>query len=296
MSVNLSAPMRGVLWMVGAMVFFSIMTVQVRYLSDTIPASEQAFFRGFVAIALMLPWLLRGGPGSLKTRRLPLIGVRSAFIAVGVWTWFYAIAVMPLAEAVALHFTLPLFGIVLAMAFLGEKATMHRRIATAIGFSGMVVILRPGFIAIELISLMVLFSALCYAVGSVITKALVRTEAPDLVVFYMNLYGVFFFAVPTYLEWVTPTFDDWILLFLLGLSTVAAHVCYTRGLVTADASFLFPFEFLRLPMTAAAGIVLFAETLDTWTVIGALIIFGATYYLTREGKQHSERKAGDGAP
>jgi drug/metabolite transporter (DMT)-like permease len=283
MPVNLSGPMRGVLWMAGAMIFFTILTVLVRYLAATIPAAEQAFVRGIVAVAFMVPWQMRKGLAGFRTRRLGLIGIRAAFIAFGVWTWFYAVGVMPLADAVALHFTLPLFGIVLAMIFLRERPTVHRWAATVVGFCGALVILRPGFAAVELVGLIVLFSAFCYAAGSVITKELVRTEPPDLIVLYMNIFGVLYFAVPAYLTWVPPGPGDWMLLFGLGLSTMGAHICYTRGLTTADASYLFPVEFIRLPMTAGAGIVLFAEALDTWTVVGALIIFASTYYITREG-------------
>jgi drug/metabolite transporter (DMT)-like permease len=286
--------MRGVLWMVGAMTFFSILTVLVRYLADTIPAAEQGFIRGGVTVTIMVAWQLRKGLEGFRTRRLGRIGIGAAFIALGVWTWFHAVGIMKLADAVALHFTLPLFGILLATIFLRERPTVHRWAATVIGFSGALVILRPGFAAVELVGLMVLFSAFCYAAGSVFTKELVRTEPPDLIVLYMNIYGVVYFAVPAYLTWVPPGLNDWMLLFGLGLATMAAQVCYTRGLTTADASYLFPVEFLRLPMTAGAGIVLFAEELDAWTAVGALIIFGSTYYITRERPARSA--APDAAP
>ena len=275
-----SATTRGALWVTAAMMFFSVQPVMVRYLSDTIPATEQVFFRGVVTVVLFLPWMLRKGSQGLRTRRLGLIGVRSAFIGLGVVSFFYAVGLMPLAQVVALHFTLPLFGMVAAMIYLRERPPAHRWIATVIGFAGTLVILRPGFVPVDLVAMMVLFSALCYALGSVVTKELVRTEAPDLVVFYMNIFSVLFFAIPAWLYWVPPTYEDWILLTVLGAITLFAHICYTRGVAVAEVSYLFAFEFLRLPIAALAGLALFAEVPDIWTVIGAAVIFGATYYAT----------------
>jgi drug/metabolite transporter (DMT)-like permease len=132
-----------------------------------------------------------------------------------------------------------------------------------------------------MLAMLVLFSAFCYALGSVLTKELVRTESPDLVVLHMNVFGVLFFAIPTYLYWVPPTNEDWLLLVALGAVTMCAHICYTHGMAAADAGYLFAFEFLRLPLAALAGLVLFAEVPDIWTGAGALIIFGATYYIIR---------------
>lgn len=275
-----SATTRGALWVTAAMMFFSVQPVMVRYLSDTIPVTEQVFFRGLVVVLLFLPWSLRNGPAALRTRRLTLIGIRSVFIAIGAVTFFYAVARMPLAPAVALHFSLPLFGMVAAIIYLRERPAAHRWIATAIGFAGTLVILRPGFVPVDTVALVVLFSAFCYALGSVLTKELVRTEPIDVVVLYMNVYSVLLFAIPTWIYWVPPTPEDWLMLIALGVVTLLAHVCYTRGVAAAEVSYLFAFEFLRLPIAALAGLALFAEMPDIWTVIGAAVIFGATYYTT----------------
>ena len=290
MANGYSATTQSAIWMTVAMLFFSAMPIMVRYLSDTIPAIEQVFFRGVITAAAMLPWMLRRGFRTVRTKRLGLIGIRSTLIGFGVVTWFYAIAAMPLAEATALHFTLPLFGIVLAMLFLGERSPAHRWIATGIGFSGVLVILRPGLVTFEPIALVVLFSAFCYAAGTVITKTLVRTEPPDIVVFYMNLYALPLFIVPTVIYWVTPSLDEWLLLGALAGTTLVAHICITRALVLVDASFLMSFDFLRLPLTAGAAYVLFAEVPGIWTVTGGLVIFESAYYITTRERAREKRR------
>jgi drug/metabolite transporter (DMT)-like permease len=280
MRVQLSASMRGALWMGVSMVFFTAMTVIIRYLTPAIPAHEQVFVRAVISAATVLPWLLRTGPAGLRTRQMPLMAARAACTGVGILAWIYAVGRMPLAEAVALHFTLPLFGILFAMVLLREKVSAHRWAATAVGFAGALVILRPGAQAVDTVSLVVLGSAMAYALGGITSKVLVRTESPSLIVFYMNLRLVAAFAVPSILYWVPPTTEQWVLLLVFSLTNVLAQLCITRAFAAADASFVMPFEFTRLPLTAVVGFLLFAERPGLWTWAGALVIFGAAYYVT----------------
>ncbi len=268
-----------------AMLLFSAMTVLLRLLAGEIPVHEIIFVRGIVSIAVLMPWLYRGGPRVLSTRRMPMLLVRSALTSVGLMTWIYALGQMPLAEAVALHFTLPIFGIVLAMMVLRENVNLHRWIATGVGFSGALVILRPGLQAIDPVALIVLFSALAYAGVAVVTKNLVRTESSATIVFYVSAIMSAGFAIPCLFYWVAPTPVQWLMLIGIGILSVGGQSFLNRALSIADASFVLPFDFLRLPLTAVAAFFLFSEIPDAWTVTGALIIFGATYYGTWRERQ-----------
>lgn len=281
MTAPLSATTRAALWMTTAVLFFSLMTVLLRLLAEEdVPIHQMIFIRGVVSMLLLAPWLVRQGSRSLVTHRFWMLMGRGALTSIGLVTWIYALAYIPLAEAVALHFTLPLFGIVLAVIFLGERIDMHRCIATAVGFGGALVILRPGASAIDFVALAVLFSALAYAGTGVITKVLVRTETSAAIVFYVSAFTAVAFAVPCLFEWRDPTPWQWLMLVGMGALNVAGQSCINRSLVHADASFVLPFDFLRLPFAAAAGFLLFAEVPDLWTPVGAAIIFGATWYAT----------------
>lgn len=282
----LSGPLRGALWMTASMVFFSAMTLVIRYLSPNIPPWEQVFIRGIFSMMFVLPWLLRTGIDGLRTSRAPLLAVRAACTGGGILFWIYGIVNMPLAEAVSLHFTIPLFSVLLAILILGERVGRHRWTALAVGFSGALIILRPGVEAVNPVALVIMLSAAIYALGNVISKILVRTEPASLIVFYINAFLVIGFAVPSAIWWVAPSLREWGLLAIFGLGNVLAQLCINKAFAAADVSFVIPFEFTRLPMLALAGFVLFGEEPGVWTWAGALVIFGAAYYIARRERGH----------
>ena len=280
MTAPLSASTKGALWMTVAIVLFSAMTVLIRMLAADIPIHQIVFVRGVVSVLLLVPWLTSQGIQSLATRRFGLLMGRGVLTSIGLLTWIYALARMPLAEAVALHFTLPLFGILLAAYFLHEKLDIQRWTVTLIGFVGTLVIVRPGVESMEIISLIVLLSALAYAGTGIQTKILVKTETSAAIVFYVSAFTAVAFAIPCLFEWAEPTAVQWAMLLGVAVFNVAAQSCMNRAFFVADASFILPFDFLRLPFAVVAGYFLFFELPDLWTIIGAAIIFGATYYNT----------------
>jgi len=266
--------------MTTAIVLFSGMTVLIRMLTADIPVHQIIFVRGVVSVLFIVPWLARLGLPSLATRRFGLLMGRGVLTSIGLITWIYAIARIPLAEAVALHFTLPLFGILLAAYFLRERLDIHRGAVTIVGFLGTLVILRPGTEALDMVSLIVLLSALAYAGTGIQTKMLVRTETSAAIVFYVSAFTAVAFAIPCLFHWAKPTSVQWAMLVGVAAFNVAAQSCMNRAFSAADASFILPFDFLRLPFAVLAGYFLFSEKPDVWTITGAAIIFGATYYNT----------------
>lgn len=287
MTTPLSASTKGALWMSLAIVLFSAMTVLIRLLTTDIPVHQIVFVRGVVSVLLLVPWFANQGLQSLATNRFALLMGRGLLTSLALVTWIYALARIPLAEAVALHFTLPLFGILLAAYFLKEKLDIHRTAVTIVGFMGTLVILRPGVEAMNILSLVVLFSALAYAGTGIQTKILVRTETSAAIVFYVSAFTAVAFAIPCLFEWAKPTIAQWVMLVGVAALNVAAQSCMNRAFSAADASFILPFDFLRLPFAVVAGFFLFSETPDIGTILGAAIIFGATYYNTRRERMRS---------
>ena len=280
MSTPLSPTVRGALWMLASMTSFAAMNTIVRHLSETIPSFELVFLRSVIGFAVLLPFLLhRGGLPSLQTRRWGMHFVRAALTYLGVASWFYALTYLPMVEAVSLHFTLPLFGVLLAILILKERVTSHRWIAMAVGFAGVMVILRPGMVDISVLAFVVLFSALAYAGGDIALKMLAATESPAMITFTLNLFMIPMALVPALFEWVTPGWADVPAILGLGATGIAAHVCLARAMAAADASVVIPMEFIRLPLMAFAGYVFFAEIPDGWTVTGAIIVFCGAYYV-----------------
>ncbi len=277
----LPGSVRGALWMSAASFFFALIYVVIRRLTESVPIQELVLFRALLGMAFMAPWLMRSGPGALRTTRPGIYIWRTLVSYSGMLCWFYALANMPLADATSLMFTLPLFTVLLAAMFLGESVGIDRWAATAVGFAGALIIIRPGFAEVGIAAGAALYTALSYAGGGAMTKSLVRTENSNAVVFYnFALLGVVS-IVPAIAVWETPAWEDvsWILLF--GVLSAVATQCITRSFAAAPASVVIPFQFLKLPFVAIIALLWFAEEPDPWTWLGALVIFASSYAIVR---------------
>lgn len=278
----LPAAVRAAIWMTAAAAMFAGMIAMIRLIHEAhgIHAFEIAFFRNLFGLAFMLPWLMRVGLGGLRTDKLWLYTLRSVFGLLAMLTWFWAVSQMPIARAVALSFTTPLFGTVLAVLVLREVVRVRRWTATVVGFIGAMIILRPGLDAVSLPALVALGSALFIAMAMTLVKMLSRTEPINAIVTYMVIFLTplsFLFALPV---WTTP---DWVALgWLVAVGGVAtlAHQCVTRAFQAADATVVLPFDFTRLIWAEMLGIWVFGELSDTWTWVGAAVIAVAAIYIT----------------
>jgi len=277
---------RGALYMVIAAFFFALMNSCVRLASDAgLHPTEVAFFRNAFALCFMLPWLLRTGFAGARTRRIGQHFWRALVGLTGMFLWFAAIAVMPLAEAVALNFTFPLFATILAALVLKEDVRARRWTATLVGFLGVLVVLQPWGAEVRLVSLLPVVAALFMAGSSVLVKQLSRTEAPGTMVLYMNLIMTPIALVPALFFWTWPTLETWGVLFVLGFFAAVSHIALVRAYAIADASALQPYDYLRLPFIAAIGYLWFHEVPDGWLWAGAAIIAGSTFYIARREAQ-----------
>ncbi|MDE0173263.1 MAG: DMT family transporter [Defluviicoccus sp.] len=284
--------LRGVAWAVVSMAMFTFTPVFVRFLSSDMHAVEIIFHRSLIATVVLLAWFVWTDISRLRTRVIKSHVGRAALNFGGMALWFQAIVSMPLAEATALHFTLPLYTVIFAAIFLGERVGWRRWAATAVGFLGALIVLRPGAVPISAPAMMVLASAAFYGGAVVMIKLLTRTDAALPIAFYSNLLMGVIALVPTIFLWKGPTLSDIPLLLALAAIGTAAPYCFTRALVNLDASVVAPLDFLRLPFTALAAWLIFAEVPDRWTWIGAAVIFGSTTYVARREARLKERQDG----
>ena len=273
--------LKGALWATAAAAFHSLVPVAVRLLSDSMPAIEIVFLRNLIGLMALFGFFAWRGLGRLHTARIGLHFQRNVLNFAGMWLWFAALGLMPLGQAVALHFTVPLIVVLLAVLILGERPKPLRWLATLIGFCGVLVILRPGMIAVGLPAVMVLGSALSYAGVSIYTRVLGRTDSPAVTTFYYQLMLTLFAAIPALWVWRTPGWHDVPSLILIAVVGTVAPYCLIRAYTYAEASFLAPVDFLRLPFTTLMAIFLFAEPTELWTWVGAAIIFASTTFITR---------------
>jgi drug/metabolite transporter (DMT)-like permease len=287
-----STILAGVLIAVMSMFLFSATHTCVRFLTDTMTSPQIVFWRMLVSMAILMPWFAWKGVHLLKTRRPGMHILRAVVNFGGMIMWFYAIGVVPLGKAVAIHFTLPLFLILLAVIFLGERVGWRRTVATAAGFCGTLVVLQPGNLAVGWAEMMILGSAALYAGTVIFLKFMVKTETPLALTFYTNFF-ILLLSIPlTIWLWVPPTVDDILPILFIGALGTLAPFMYTSALRMADASIIGPTDFLRLPITSGFAFALFGEVPSEWVWIGGGIIFMSTWYITaRESRLEKQRKA-----
>ncbi|NKB54957.1 MAG: EamA family transporter [Alphaproteobacteria bacterium] len=277
--------LRAVLWMLGTLISLSLMGLSARELSAVYDTAQILFVRNMVGFMVILLIMLRQGVGIVRTQRVGMHALRNFVHIIGVGSWFYGIALLPLAEVFVLESTLPIWVVLLAIPFLGERFTLARGAAVALGFAGILIILRPGLEIIDPAALIVLVGAFGFASANVATKALTRTEGPLTILFWMfllQLAASAVFAVPTIF---VPPAAMWPWVAAVGLTGIAAHYCTARSLTLADAGLVIPLHYLRVPLIAWLGWLLYDETVDIWLGIGALVIFIGTMITVRAGKK-----------
>ncbi len=272
---------RAVLLMTASTVIFGCMAVCIRLASKQLHPFEIAFFRNFFGFIFILPMLARHGPSLLRTSKLRLYVGRCLIGIVSMLAGFWAIVNLPLAQAIALSYSTPLFVTIGAVLVLGEVVRARRWTAVIVGFLGVMLIVRPGSDAFTAGSLVAVTAALASASAAISIKFLSRTEHPDAIVLYTTMLWVPMSLVPALFYWETPVGITWLWIILAGGLGTTAHMFWTRALKLGDASMLTPISFLQVLVVAVFGYFLFGELLDRWTVLGAAIIFGSNVYIAR---------------
>lgn len=273
--------------MVAAALCFSLSFSFVRYLSDYMSTFQIVFLRQAFGFVFMLPWLAKVGFSGLRTTRLRLHIQRALLGYAGMLAGYYSLKLIPMADSVALQFTLPLFTAILAMMFLGEKVGVHRWAAIAVGFVGVLVIIRPGFAEVNIGMMFALLAPLCYAGTDTTARAISRTDTIPVMMFYGFVLQLPLAAAPMPWQWTPPPVDLIPAIVAFAAVAICAQWCLTRSLALAEASLVAPVLFLRLPFVAAIGFFVFGQVSDIETWIGAGIIFVSTYVLA-----HREARAG----
>jgi drug/metabolite transporter (DMT)-like permease len=284
---------RVALWMCGALASFMAMAMAGRQLSVELTTFQILFFRSFVGLVVVVALLRRSGWARVRTRVFGTHLLRNIAHFGGQYGWFYGIAFIPLTEVFAIEFTIPIWSAILATLFLGERMNGPRAVAVALGFVGILVILRPGMAVVSVPAFAVLTGALCYAISHVFTKRLSGTETPLTILFYMTVIQLPLGLVPAVAHWVWPSAALWPWVGVVAVTALSAHYCLTRAFQLADAMVVMPMDFLRLPLIAVVGFLFYGEALNIWVFVGALVVFTATWLNLKSAS--SAGQAGSGA-
>jgi drug/metabolite transporter (DMT)-like permease len=271
-------------------VAFSIMHGLVRFVSEVMPPFQIAFFRNVFGLAFLLPLLMRSRFAILRTKQIGLHALRGVINMVAMLMFFTALSITPIAKVTALGFTAPIFMAVLAVLVLGERFRIYRWSAIFFGFVGMLIILRPGLVVIDTGALLVIGSALLWAVAMLIIKIQSRTESSLTIVAYMGIFLGVFSIAPALWVWQPFELQTLGLMVLIGLFGSIAQMAISQSLKETDPTALMPFDFLKLIWTAMIGAWFFAEIPDMYTWIGATVIFLSGFFIAfRERSVQSQR-------
>ena len=281
----LSGNLRGIAFMLLAAVFMMIMATLVRFVSEGLHPFQVAFFRNVIGLCMFIPFILSVGTAPLKTQRIGLMALRGVFNAIAMLTYFLSLGLLPLSEVSALTFTVPLFVALMAVIFLKERIGPRRIASLVIGFSGAMIILRPGVEIIDVGAIYALISALTWAIAIIIIKDMSQTESSVTI----TIYGLFFLAIftfpPAIFVWEWPNAEQYFWLFVLSAVGTVGQLLFVQSLKLADATLVMPFDFTKLIWASIFGFYIFAEIPTIWTICGGAVIFASSSYLTyREGK------------
>lgn len=284
--------LRGIVLMCVSTVAFSIMHGLVRFVSEVLPPFQIAFFRNIFGLAFLLPLLMRSRFSILRTKRIGLHALRGIINIIAMLMFFTALSISPIAKVTALSFTAPIFMAILAVFVLRERFRIYRWLAILSGFIGMLIILRPGLVAIDTGALLVTASAGLWAIALLLIKILSRTEASLTIVAYMGIFLGVFSIFPAL--WVWQPFGMQTLFWLasIGLFGTIAQMSLSQSLKETDPTALMPFDFLKLVWTALIGAWFFSEIPDVYTLIGAAVIFASGFFIAlREQKAQPQANA-----
>ena len=265
--------MRGIVLMCLSTIAFSIMHGLVRFVSEVLPPFQIAFFRNIFGLAFLLPLLMRSRFAILRTKQIGLHALRGIINMAAMLMFFTALAISPIAKVTALGFTAPIFMAILAVLVLGERFRIYRWSAIFLGFVGMLIILRPGLVAIDTGALLVIGSAALWAVAMIIIKIQSRTESSLTIVAYMGIFLGVFSIAPAVWVWQPFGLQTLGFMVLIGLFGSIAQMAISESLKETDSTALMPFDFLKLIWTAMIGVWFFSEIPDIYTWIGATVIF-----------------------
>ena len=282
---------QGALWLVSGGFIFTSTSVMIRLLSAQIESVQTAFFRAVISVVLLLPMIAAGRVKPWQSKRIAGHFWRTFMGTTSMVLGFYAVTMLPLADATAIAFSQPLFSVVVAALIAGEKVRWRRWSATVIGFVGVLVMVRPGEGSLQAGALVALANAATVALSIYLVKRLSDSETPLMILTQFALFSTVLLAVPAILVWRWPDVWGWLLAIGVALSATVGQYFWVQAFKAGEMSAVAPFEYLRLPFAVFVGWLIWGEMPVIWTYVGAAIVIGSALYIAhREAQLGRERR------
>lgn len=278
-----ASTLRAAGWMAGWLTLMVVIAVAGREATRELSVFQIMLLRSVLGMAMLWPLVhAAGGLAAVRTERLPQHALRNVVHYAAQYGWFVALTLIPLAQVVSIEFTMPIWSAALAVMFLGERMSGRKWVAVLLGLVGVAVIVRPGTGELDAGQLIALASAVGFAVSVVLVKSLTRTEAAVAISFWMLVIQSAIGLVPALLVWQWPSAEVWGWVVVVAFCGTYSHYCFARAMQHADATVVVPMDFLRVPLTALVGWLVYSERLDVFTALGVgLILAGNLLNLLR---------------
>ena len=259
--------------MAGWLAAMLVMAIAGRETTRELDVFQIMEMRSVIGLAMLYPLIhIGGGLGKLRTAR-PWQQVGRNIAHYGAqFAWFKALTLIPLAQVISIEFTMPIWTAILAVAFLGERMGLWKNLAVALGVIGVVIIVRPGTNEIVPGQIIALAAAVGFAISVTMVKSLTRSDSVVTILFWMLLIQSIIGLVPALDVWRWPSAYAWAWIIVIAFCGTFSHYCLTRAMLHADATVVVPMDFLRVPLAALAGWLLYGERVDTLTILGAALI------------------------
>ena len=275
---------KGIILFILAWTIIPIMDGLAKFLSESLPVLQIVWARYFFTCVLVLPIVIGiYKKDSFKSENHFLQFIRGSFLVGATLTFFYAISIIPLANALAIAFVYPLFVTLLSPTLLNEKVGFKRITAVIIGFIGVLFVIRPGFQEINLAFISSLCTGLFYALYMISTRKLTNSDTPLKTLAFTGLVGLVSMSIFQPIIWVQPTSYEWFLMLSLGLVAAIGHFLIILSFRYVEASLLAPFSYWEILMNIIIGYYFFGDIPDNWTWLGLfIIILSGIYILLRK--------------
>ncbi len=284
---------KAALWMSGWLSLMVVIAVAGREASRELPVFQVMEMRSIIGLFMLYPLIHAGGGlAAMKTTRIAHHVARNVVHYTAQFGWFVALTLIPLAQVVALEFTMPIWTAFLAVAFLGERMNVWKVLAIALGLLGVGLIVRPSAAGLSAGQAIALAAAVGFAVSVTLTKSLTRSDSAVAIIFWMLVVQSLLGAVPAVMVWRWPSVGGWGWVLVVAFCGTFSHYCMARAMQFADATTVVPMDFLRVPLIALAGWLVYAERMDLFTVIGATLILAGNLVNVRRAPVGAVRQAG----
>lgn len=270
----------GIFWMFVTGLCFVSVTASVKMVGEDVPSTQAGFLRYALGLVFLLPMLASVRRANIDRSTGAMLFVRGACHALAVSMWFFAMTRIPISDVTALNYLNPVYVILLAVVFLGDRLGPWRIGAVCVAFLGTLIIIRPGFREIDTGHIVMLFAAVAMACSYFLAKLLSQKLAPEVVVFYLSVLVPFLLAPVAWIVWVPIGWIDVGWLFVCALFATLGHYTMTLAFRAAPLAVTQPVTFLQLVWATLLGVIVFNEPVDGFVVLGGTMIIVAVSFIT----------------